>query len=326
MASGSDRPLVSVVITTYNSADFVVETLESVKQQSWTNLELIVSDDSSSDHSVEICRAWLDRHGDRFVRTELLTVPANTGVSANCNRGIRAAASDWIKFIAGDDILLPNCIEDNMAYVGGRPDALVVFSQVHVYRERFEEDCFLRTTPDQFPDNLMRPDYSPRDQFEILLLSDRIHYTPSYFFNRRAVLAVGGYDEQNRLIEDYPMWLKLTQAGYRLHFFLTPTVGYRMHDRALNNRVQQYLIKPNYRKAHLVRKRAAHAHLPWEIVARENFSHLVTHAFYRLGLNGKGVLLKWSHKVLTNYLNPFFYIFQLKKRLRSSRTHSHFYH
>ena len=83
-------PLVSVFVVSYNAADYICETLESIKAQTYQNIELIVSDDHSSDQTVELANEWIESNKERFVRTELITVDHNTGVSANYNRAIRA--------------------------------------------------------------------------------------------------------------------------------------------------------------------------------------------------------------------------------------------
>lgn len=100
----TSQPLVSIIVITYNSSKYVLETLESARAQTYQNLELIVSDDASQYDTVEICQAWLEENGDRFVRAELVTVEENTGIPANCNRGVRKAKGEWVKLIAGNVI------------------------------------------------------------------------------------------------------------------------------------------------------------------------------------------------------------------------------
>lgn len=309
--------MVSIAITTYNSSQTLLDTLDSIKNQSYPEIELIISDDASTDDTVVVAKEWLKKNQERFTATEMVTVTQNTGVSANCNRCIAAAHSDWIKFIAGDDILLPNCIADNMEYVADHPEAKVIFSQVELYRNNFDQGNYLRTTPANFPNNLMHPGFSAREQWKILLESDRIHYTPSYFFNKEAIEAVGGYDEQNRLQEDYPMWLKLTQAGYRLHYFHKPTVGYRQHDAALNNTHATELFKPLSIKAYAVRKAYAHPYLPFFRRKSEDWSYGVKKVFQSLGWHKKTTpFRKRLLKLMTIYVNPWHYLDAAQRRLK----------
>lgn len=306
--------IVTVIVTSFNSANFLCETLESVKAQTYTDIELIISDDASIDKSVEVAKEWLSKNASRFKRVQLITVSSNTGVSANCNRGIQAAKSDWIKFIAGDDILLPNCIEDNMAFVARNKNASVIFSQVELYKNHFKKESFLAIIPARYPSNIMNPLFTSQDQFKRLLVSDRINFTPSYFFNKKAILSVGGYDEQNKLIEDYPMWLKLTQAGNRLFFFEKPTVGYRQHSKAMNNTVTPVLVKQSIFKSYSFRKATVHSYLPWDIVWTERLTMFVAFVFDKMHINKDTPLLRALFRLLTVYMNPFKYFSFFKKR------------
>ncbi len=307
--------LVSIPVVTYNAADFVLETLESIFNQTHQNIELVISDDCSKDTTVEIVQKWCEqpRVKARFSGIQIITVPKNTGVSANCNRCIKASSAEWIKFIAGDDILLPNCIEENMKFVASNTDAKIIFSQVHVYNDTFEPKNFVKNMPKDYPDNLMRPSFSAEDQFKILVASDRINYTPSYFFNKKSVEEVNCYDESNTLVEDYPMWLKLTQANKKLYYFHTATVGYRIHSKATNNTGDDLLFKPSVLNSHLVRVKFAHPYLPKYQKASENWNFKITTLFKKIGVTKKTTLNQWLYKSLTVYMNPFFYINYLKK-------------
>ena len=80
--------LVSVVVVTYNSALTIVETLESVKNQSYQNIELIITDDASKDNTLKLCKDWLDQNGNRFPLFRIIESEKNTGVAAR--NGFRA--------------------------------------------------------------------------------------------------------------------------------------------------------------------------------------------------------------------------------------------
>jgi alpha-1,3-rhamnosyltransferase len=319
--------IVTIVVATYHSAPFLQETLESAYNQTYLNLALIISDDCSKDETVAIAKKWVeqDRVKARFQSIQILTVPTNTGVSANCNRSIAATNSDYFKFIAGDDILLPNCIEDNMNFVRENPEAKIIFSQIKLYQDQFLDKNYIKTTPEDYPLNIMDAALSASDQYKLLLLSDRIHYTPSFFTNKHAILAVGGYDEKNKLVEDYPMWLKLTNAGIRLDYFHKVTVGYRIHSNATNNVSDIVLFKPSIFNSFKIRKQVAHPSLPWEIVASEYHMYWVSNFFSQMNWNKKTKTYSRLYRTFCFYLNPFQYIYALKKRLPANKRNSFYF-
>ncbi|ERM83985.1 hypothetical protein P872_01610 [Rhodonellum psychrophilum GCM71 = DSM 17998] len=310
-------PPVTCPVLSYNAESFIVETFESIYNLNYDEIELIFSDDYSTDKTVEIATEWLsqDRVKDRFVNVQILRVEKNHGVSANMNRSIKASTFDWIKIIAADDILLPDCLKDNFDFIHENPDAKVIFSQVKLYQDVFKEPNFTTLMPDIFPNNLMKPEFSARDQWEILLESDRINNTPSFFFHREVMEKVGYYDEDNRLVEDTPMWLKMTQLGIKLYYFHKPTIGYRIHSMAINNVGDSVLIQPSLLKGYEVRKKVAHPHLPIIKVWKERSVIFISRLFVRLGLNENTKRNQFFYRISTVYLNPFHYIESISRRL-----------
>ena len=231
MKTVDSKPTVTVSVSTYNSSKFVIETLESIKRQTWGKLILQISDDCSTDKTLDVCREWIERNKNRFEDTRILEVDHNTGISANANRAWDACTTEYFKSIAGDDILMPNCIEDNMAYVTEHPEAIFVFSRVKpfgVSRERCERHenkvfdyTFFQMTPEQ--------------QYE------RIKYgsclpTASCFCNINKIREIGlRHDERIPLLEDRPKWITVIRKGIKFHFFDKETVLYRLHERSLSN-------------------------------------------------------------------------------------------
>lgn len=309
--------MVTVVVTTFNAAFFIIETLESIYEQSYPDLALIISDDCSADSTIAIATDWAaeEKNKKRFKSIEIITSSKNTGVSANCNRCLKALETEWFKFIAGDDILLPNCIEDNVNFIKENPKAKIIFSQVKVYNNEFLEENYIKTIPHDFPNNLMNPAFNASDQYRLLLICDRINYTPSFFSNKKALLAVGGYDENNRLVEDYPMWLKLTSMGERLFYFHKPTVSYRIHAKATNNIGEHVIFKPSILNSFVIRKKYAHPHLPCEIVLSEHHVYWVSKCFQQLGCNKNVKINTILYNTFCFYFNPFYYLYSFKKRL-----------
>ena len=213
-------PLVSIIVVTYNSSKYVLETLESAKAQTYKKLELIISDDGSTDSTVKICKEWLSEHKDRFVATKCITVENNTGIAPNCNRGLKEAKGEWIKFFAGDDILMDSCIERNIHFVKNSPHSFFFSKMIFTKKNdeltnHYNKGFLLLNTK--------------KNQLRVLL---RACYVPAAtsFIRREALVHLGGFDERFPMYDDVPMWLKASQNNYLLICKDEPTVIYRIHD------------------------------------------------------------------------------------------------
>lgn len=96
MINEPKQPLFSIIIITYNSSKYVLETLESAKKQTYQNIELVVSDDCSGDDTIKLCAQWIEDNKHRFIRATLVFSQENTGIAANCNRGLKTAKGDSV--------------------------------------------------------------------------------------------------------------------------------------------------------------------------------------------------------------------------------------
>lgn len=221
------NPLVSVVVISYNSSNFILETLESIKAQTYENIELIVSDDCSKDDTVSKCNEWINFNKDRFVEAKTITSSKNTGIAQNLNRGIQATKGPFIKYIAGDDVLIENCIERYMQEIKLDPTKLVMYSGVEKYMNTFEAKNKL---PDQDfgAFRMAHPDITAQEQFEILLRANYVT-AGSLFFSKQIFDQVGLFDASLRYWEDFPMLIKLTQNGIKIHYIDFISYRYRIH-------------------------------------------------------------------------------------------------
>lgn len=239
----SKYPLVSIIVITYNSSEFVLETLESAKTQTYNNIELIISDDSSTDNTVEVCEKWINENKTRFVGTQLITTNVNQGIPANCNRGILRANGDWIRIVAGDDALLPlsiqkyiNCINEHED-----PDVQVLHSNVEWFNGSFSmENKQPFSALAHF--KLNNPSATAEYQFQILLRINTVE-AGTLFIKKEVFNRIGLYDEEPRLWEDRPMLLKMTQNGIKLHYLDFLSLKYRKHDSSIQSskRSKKYL-------------------------------------------------------------------------------------
>lgn len=232
--------LVSVIVITYNSSKYILETLESIKDQTYQNIELIVSDDSSKDDTLEICKNWLDKNKDRFVHFKIITVPENTGIPANCNRGIMEAKGEWIKIIAGDDILLEKNIESNLKF-NLNTDSMISFSDMIYFNSSGIVGSGLGFNQKRFFNA------NAKKQYRLFLRNPLFINAPSIFLSREIFKYVGHFYEDIKLLEDQPFILKVLKENIKIYYNPEKLVKYRLHDISISsnsgNKILPDLIK-----------------------------------------------------------------------------------
>jgi glycosyltransferase involved in cell wall biosynthesis len=208
-----ELPLVSVVIPTYNSAQFIGEAVDSCLAQTYPNCEIIVVDDGSTDDTRDRVEA---RYGEQI---GYLYQP-NAGPSAARNCGIRAARGAFIQFCDADDQLLPAKVERCMEVFQRQPEVGVVYTRY----QHVEADG-------KTPAPLSDPPLLSGDIFCDLLLSNgNAILTSATLVRREALLDVGLYDERTDLrgTEDWDLFLRLA-ARYRYASIDEILLLYRRH-------------------------------------------------------------------------------------------------
>lgn len=224
-----NTPLVSIRILTYNSSKYILDALNGAKNQTYKNIELIVSDDCSKDNTVEICRKWLDANRSRFVNVHLLTSNHNTGISANGNRAFAVCKGQWIKGCAGDDRLMPNCISDFVDFISLHPEAKIIFSKVVGFGDKEAAKKW------PFKDVSRVFNQLTQEEIRIALCISNFLPAPSCFINTQTFKELGGYNEDIPLQEDWAFWMKATNSGIKLHFMNKETVEYRFSAESISH-------------------------------------------------------------------------------------------
>lgn len=222
---------VSVIIISFNSEKWILETLNSIKNQTFKKIELVISDDSSIDKTVFICREWIENNKERFTNIKLLCSNENLGIVKNINKGIKESKNIWLKIIAADDVLKNDCIEKNMEYIYKNKNVNILFSKVQPFKEILNKENYLLNkfyTKEEFFEK------NSNCQFKKLAKENKIP-APSCFINKKLLEKMNYFDETYRNVEDYPMWLKLTWMGIKLDYLDEVTVYYRVHEKSVSN-------------------------------------------------------------------------------------------
>jgi len=227
----NDNYLISVIVVTYNSFSFVIETLESIMNQSYQNIELIITDDCSRDNTLEICENWIEGNKSRFIKSKIIRANRNTGVSANLNRGIAASQGLYIKAIAGDDILLKNCILDNIQFAIHNNASFIFSDMIYFKINEFDQH-------EDIEDHVNNKLQAYFNKFSDLNSEgQRIFYSrdpifinsPTWFCAKNKIPE---YDEDFIRVEDQSFIFRYLDGGEKISYMDKITVYYRRYNQA----------------------------------------------------------------------------------------------
>ena len=154
-------PLVTALVPTYNGADFIVRTLDSLAAQTWPHLEILIGDDRSTDDTLEIVREFAGRHPN----TRVLERESNLGWLRNSNDLMANARGELMFFAFHDDVVAPTYVEELVGALAANERAVLAFSDMHVHEvdggeslRVFEELEGLRTSLDRGRVMVRRPE------------------------------------------------------------------------------------------------------------------------------------------------------------------------
>ena len=199
---------ISVIIPAYNQAAYLAEAIQSVYAQTFTDWELVVVDDGSTDDTVQVLAGFQDS------RISVVN-QARKGVSAARNTGVCHSSAPLVTFLDADDLFLPDKLKALHRYLSDHPDVgLVVGGKLWI-------DSLGRNSGEK-AGTLTRLDFP-----ELLLTNDIP--TSGLMIRREWLERVGGFDESMHTCEDWDLWLRLAAAGCQLSRVKTVVVAYRIH-------------------------------------------------------------------------------------------------
>lgn len=121
---------VSIMLPVYNAENFICECLDSILNQDYQNIEIVVSDDASTDRTVEVINEMYSRFLDRII---INVNPENIGISKNCNLALSRCDGDYVCLFAGDDVMMPGKISEQVALLEADPEASLCYHRVEIF-------------------------------------------------------------------------------------------------------------------------------------------------------------------------------------------------
>lgn len=207
---------VTVCVTVFNYRRHVSQALDSLLDQTLELFDLVVVEDCSTDDSLHVVLEWLSVHAGRFGRARLLQHGRNAGLSAARNTGFASSETEFVFVLDADNALYPRCLSRCAEAVGA--DGAFAFPIIEVFGSR----AGLIGTEPWDPERLKQGNYI--DAMALI--------------RRSAWLEAGGYDPMGGLgWEDYDLWCRFAELGFRGVHVAEILARYRVHDSSMLRKV-----------------------------------------------------------------------------------------
>ncbi len=194
-------PSVSVIIPAFNAAAHVGHALASVFAQTFTDYEVILINDGSSD--TQQLEKLIQPNLSRIIYLK----QKNGGPSAARNLGIRQARGEWLAFLDSDDVWLPNYLEEQVRFLRSHPEFDMVYCDATLAGGAAAGKTYMQVCPSSGPVT-----------FESLLLEHTQPITSGTVARRQNATAAGLFDEAIRCSEDHDLWMRIAHAGGKIGY------------------------------------------------------------------------------------------------------------
>lgn len=243
-----NNPLVTIICLCYNHSNFVIESLCSVLNQTYKNIELIVVDDCSEDNSKSVIRKWIMNYpGVTFI-----TNKTNLGNTKSFNKALKTAKGEFIIDLAADDVLYPNCVSlqikafrkskyENLALVYGNCELISEVGNFQSYYFAVDSN-----------QKVVKKRYTGDIYLSVLSGGDSICSVTS-MVKKEVFDNLGGYDE-SLAYEDLDFWIRVSRQ-YEVDFIDEILIKKRVVSDSLGSQFFKRKSKINY-STHLILKKA----------------------------------------------------------------------
>lgn len=219
-----ENPDISVIITTYNRANFIDRAIKSVLNQIYQDFEIIIVDDGSTDNTEEIIKGYKDK------RIIYIKHKKNQGISAARNTRIKKSRGEYIAFLDSDDEWVPEKLSKQVKILQNESTEVgVVYSNL-CYIDENGKDMNKLLNP-------KREGYIYKD-----LLGENCVGPPSTLLIRKECFnQVGLFDSQQDAHEDWDMWIRIAKS-YKFALIKIPLVKYRLHSNQISKNLEVKII------------------------------------------------------------------------------------
>ncbi|MDJ0616311.1 MAG: glycosyltransferase [Calothrix sp. MO_192.B10] len=211
--------LISVIIPAYNAENTIKETITSVLKQTFTNWELIIIDDGSTDSTLDISSSFTDS------RIKIFSYP-HAGGNVSRNRGFQHTVGSFISFLDADDLWTPDKLESQFKALQANPQASVAYS----WTDYIDENNSFLVSGTHITRN--------GDVYESLLINNFLENGSNPLIRREALIKLDGFDESLSAGQDWDMWLRLA-ANYHFVAVSSVQILYRVSSHSVSSKLER---------------------------------------------------------------------------------------
>ena len=209
-------PKVSIVLPTYNGEKYIRESIDSIINQTFTDWELIIVNDCSTDNTQKIIDSYVT--ADRRIHT--IKNEVNQKLPSSLNIGFRKAKGEYLTWTSDDNIYLPEALNVMVSYLNKNPDSILVCTAMNV----IDSDGNMVGKHCQYI-------------YENMLYNDCVG--ASFMYRRCVLTDVGEYDASRFLVEDYDYWLRILFYYGKIDYIDQVVYLYRAHGESLTQKRQK---------------------------------------------------------------------------------------
>ena len=204
------NPLVTVLMTVFNGAEYLKTSVNSIVKQTFKGFEFLIVNDHSTDNSVNIIESFNDE------RIVIHNNERNIGQTKSLNIGLELARGKYVARMDADDVAFPLWLEKSVNFFEEHQECAAIGSQAMVI-DSSGRTKKTRMVPGSFHEIIFRIFFdSPMNHVSVLL-------------NRELILKNGGYDEEFKVTQDYELWSSLIRNNYSIKNIPEVLVSYRVH-------------------------------------------------------------------------------------------------
>jgi glycosyltransferase involved in cell wall biosynthesis len=271
-APASAPPRVSVCLPVYNGANYITDAIRSVLRQTWTDLELVVQDNGSTDDTVALANSFDDE------RLSVRQNETNLGIARNINRSVERSRGEYVHLLCHDDVLAPTCLDEQVEFLDAHPSVGVVFTWAEAIDAAGESKGPMLL--DRF---IPQPEIlSPSESAVFLYTKGCSPHISTAMFRRAALTR---FDGSFKSCGDWAKWAEVSARG-DIAIIRKVLVGVRFHDANLTHAVLGFNTEEVYRVLEMLEPRLP-AGFPAARIRRQRYGQIQLGYAIRAALNGR---------------------------------------